>query len=226
LNYAADAAPASLAVGDFNGDGLPDLAVTNYRSNDLSVLLNNNDWSGPTFVQVSGFPATTTAGDAHDFTVTVEDSFGNIATGYTGTMHFTSTDSQADLPPDYTFTAADGGVHQFSATLKTAGAQSITAADTATANLNGTETGITVDPAAASKLRVSGFPSPTTAGVSQSFTVTAQDAFGNTVTGFTDTVSFTSSDGQAVLPSNYTFISSDNGQHTFSATLKRIGAGG
>jgi len=32
--------PYSLAVGDFNGDGLPDLAVAN-GSNDVSVLIND-----------------------------------------------------------------------------------------------------------------------------------------------------------------------------------------
>jgi hypothetical protein len=30
-----------VVVGDFNGDGLPDLAVANYFSNDVSVLINN-----------------------------------------------------------------------------------------------------------------------------------------------------------------------------------------
>jgi VCBS repeat-containing protein len=33
--------PTSVAVGDFNGDGKPDLAVANVRSNNVSVLLNN-----------------------------------------------------------------------------------------------------------------------------------------------------------------------------------------
>ena len=30
--------PVSVAVGDFNGDGRPDLAVANYGSNDVSVI--------------------------------------------------------------------------------------------------------------------------------------------------------------------------------------------
>jgi hypothetical protein len=33
--------PASVAVGDFNGDGMPDLAVANYASQNISVLLSN-----------------------------------------------------------------------------------------------------------------------------------------------------------------------------------------
>src|SRR5262249_24953246 len=37
--------PRSVAVGDFNGDGTPDLAVANYYSNNVSVLLGNGDGS-------------------------------------------------------------------------------------------------------------------------------------------------------------------------------------
>jgi hypothetical protein len=37
--------PASLAVGDFNGDGTLDLAVTNAGSNTVSILLGNGDGS-------------------------------------------------------------------------------------------------------------------------------------------------------------------------------------
>ena len=32
-----------MAVGDFNGDGVPDLAVANSSSNNVSVLLGNGD---------------------------------------------------------------------------------------------------------------------------------------------------------------------------------------
>ncbi len=52
---------------------------------------------------------------------------GATDTNYTGTIHFTSTDSHAVLPANYTFTAADAGVHTFAATLETAGTQSVTA---------------------------------------------------------------------------------------------------
>ena len=36
-------APDALVAGDFNGDGRTDLAVANYGSNDVSVLLGNGD---------------------------------------------------------------------------------------------------------------------------------------------------------------------------------------
>src|SRR5207253_10874781 len=42
-DFAAGASPHSVAVGDFNGDGVPDLAVAGYGSNAVSVLLGNGD---------------------------------------------------------------------------------------------------------------------------------------------------------------------------------------
>jgi len=45
--------PTSIAVGDFNGDVKPDLAVTNSNSNNVSVLLGNGDGS---FTAASGSP--------------------------------------------------------------------------------------------------------------------------------------------------------------------------
>src|SRR5262249_2443285 len=70
-------------------------------------------------------------------TVTAYDAYGNIATGYRGTVHFTSTDSQAVLPANYTYAAADAGAHTFSVTLSTPGSQSITATDTTTSSITG-----------------------------------------------------------------------------------------
>jgi methionine-rich copper-binding protein CopC len=173
---------------------------------------------------VSGFASPATAGVASTVTVTARDAFGNIATGYGGTVHFTSTDSQAALPANYVFTAGDAGVHVFSVILKTAGARSITGTDTVTSAITGTQAGITVSPAAASTLVVAGFGGPTTAGVAGTFTVTAKDAFGNTAPSYRGTVRFTSSDSQAVLPANYAFTATDGGVHAFSATLKTAGS--
>jgi hypothetical protein len=45
VNYAVGNNPQAIVVGDFNGDTLPDLAVANYSSADLSVLLGNADGS-------------------------------------------------------------------------------------------------------------------------------------------------------------------------------------
>ena len=39
-NYAVGADPFSVAIGDLNADGKPDLAVTNQSSDNVSILLN------------------------------------------------------------------------------------------------------------------------------------------------------------------------------------------
>jgi hypothetical protein len=175
---------------------------------------------------VSGFSSPVTAGTAGTVTVTAQDAFGNTATGYVGTVKFSSSDPQAVLPGNYTFTATDAGVHTFAngVTLKTAGSQSITATDTVTSSISGSQSGITVNPAAATKLNITA-PSSATVSVAFTITVTAQDAYGNTATGYRGTVKFTSSDKKAVLPKNYKFTAADNGVHTFTngVTLKTTG---
>ncbi|HEV3082950.1 MAG TPA: choice-of-anchor tandem repeat GloVer-containing protein, partial [Gemmataceae bacterium] len=172
---------------------------------------------------IGRFPSPTTAGSAGYVTVTALDAYGNIATGYTGTVHFTSSDAKAVLPADFTFTPQYPSPRVFSVTLETAGTQSITATDTVTSGMTSTQSGITVNPAAASVLVVTG-PSTATAGVAFSITVTAYDAYGNVATGYTGTVHFTSTDSTATRPANYTFQASDEGTHTFSGlVLKKKG---
>jgi hypothetical protein len=215
----------ALAVGDFNHDGSPDLVVANTGTNTVSVLLNLGNGSAlqASRLGVSGFPSSATAGTAGTFTVTAKNADGSTATNYTGTVHFTSSDPRAALPADYSFTTADQGVHTFSATLKTAGTQSIRVTDKITGSITGAQSGIVVHPAAASKLSVTGFPSPITAGVAGALTVTLRDPYGNIATGYIGSVHFTSSDRRASLPANYTFNAADAGVHTFSATLKTAG---
>jgi hypothetical protein len=169
-------------------------------------------------------PAATTAGQAVSVVVTLLDAYGNVATGYTGTVRFTSSDAKAVLPANYTFTGADAGTHTFSVTLKTAGTRSITAADTRTGSLTATTAGIVVNPAAAAKFVLTA-PASVTHGVAFSLTLTVQDAYGNVVTGYTGAVHFTSSDGTAILPANYTFTAADAGVHTFvnGAILRKKG---
>src|SRR2546429_2150473 len=96
---------------------------------------------------------------------------------------FTDIDGQAALPGNYTFAAGDNGVHPFNATLKTAGTQAITATTTTTSSITGSQTGIIVNPAAASKPVFGTQPSNTVAGnnISPAVTVKVQDTFGNLI---------------------------------------------
>src|SRR5207253_1640312 len=180
-----------------------------------------------THYTVSASVGSTTAGSAFNVTVTALDAYGNTDTGYTGIVHFTSSDSQAVLPSNYTFVSGDAGVHTFTngVTLNTAGSQTVTGTDTVTSSINGSAT-VTVNHASATHYTVSASVGSSTAGNAFNVTVTALDAYSNTDTGYTGIVHFTSSDSQAVLPSNYTFVGGDAGVHTFTngVTLKTAGS--
>ena len=96
---------------------------------------------GPaTHLSVSA-PASATQNTSFSLTVTGLDQFNNTATGYAGPVHFTSSDALATLPADATLT---NGVGAFSATLNTAGNQTISALDTVNSSITGTSGNISV----------------------------------------------------------------------------------
>ena len=76
---------------------------------------------------------------------------------------------------------------------------------------------------AATHFSITGTPSTDTAGLSFSITVTALDSSNNVVSGYVGTVHFTSSDGAAKLPANYTFASANRGGAIFSVTSVTAG---
>jgi N-acetylneuraminic acid mutarotase/ribosomal protein S11 len=164
----------------------------------------------------------TTAGVPVTFTVTTLTNSSVTDSSYNGTIHFSSSDSQAVLPAD---TALVDGVGTFTVTFGTAGCQMLTATDTAISSITGTTgiTGgdpITVSPAAATHMGVSVWSNPIKNGPF-SFTVTAMDQFNNTDPNYAGTVHFTSTDGQAVLPADATLT---NGVGSFNATFATVGS--
>jgi hypothetical protein len=173
--------------------------------------------------------SSSTAGSPLGVTVTALDANGNPFPGYTGTVHFTSSDSLAGLPADYTFTSGDNGAHTFSVTLDTAGSQSITVKDMANSSMSGSAA-VTVNPAAASKLVFGQQPTNAVVGsaISPAVTVRVVDAYGNLLSGDnTDqvTLSLGSNPAGAALGGTLT-ATVNGGVATFSnLTLNNAGTG-
>ena len=66
--FAVGSLPISVAVGDFNGDGKQDLAVTNQESDNVSILLGDGagNFSAPTNFAVGHVPKSVAVGDFND----------------------------------------------------------------------------------------------------------------------------------------------------------------
>jgi len=79
-----------------------------------------------THLSVTPANSALTAGTAFNFIVTALDASNRVVTSYIGAVHFTSSDSNAILPAN---SALTNGTGTFSATLKTASAETITATD-------------------------------------------------------------------------------------------------
>ena len=95
-------------------------------------------------LRVTGFPCWCRPACRHASRVTAYDEAGDAATAYRGTVRFSSSDVAAGLPAEYTFTAADAGTHEFTATLRTQGTQVLSAVDVAGGSLAASQPGITV----------------------------------------------------------------------------------
>jgi len=193
----AIATPAwALAAADFNGDGWLDAVTANPDGNNVSVLLNTQDWRS---LQVGGFPSPVEVGQTHTITVTALATDGSLLTGYTGTVHFSSSDPLAVLPDDYVFTSADNGAKTFSVTLGTAGTQSVMVNDATTPALAGQQTVFVNPPPPATFAVGDSVVTETDAGtVAATFTVTRGGNLDGTVT-----VNYSTVDGGALAGSDY-----------------------
>jgi hypothetical protein len=200
-----------------NTAGSQTISATDISNNSITGTANAIGVSSAAAVHFAiSAPASAGAGSAFSFTVTALNPSNAAVTTFGDTVHFTSSDGSASLPADATLS---NGTGTFSATLHTAGNQTITVTDTTNASFTGTSSTIAVSPAAATHFSVSA-PATATAGTAFNFTVTALDPFNNTATAFSDSTHFTSTDGSASLPADATLTS---GTGTFAATLHTTG---
>jgi hypothetical protein len=259
-SYALPASTAgtsrSVAVGDFNGDNRPDIAVTNGTQVDVLLKLAAGGFAAPLATDVGGTPASLAVGDLNGdgrldiVTANYENSVSVLAGNGNGTFAKAKTyaiggapnsiavgDFNKDGKLDIVTTGAEMDVltNTGNGTFGPYQTVGLAGSNVVAADLNGdgyldlaqidaaqTKLDVLLNTAQGS-LAVAGFPASTTAGVAHTITVTALNADGSINTGFTDTVQFTSTDPQAILPASYSFTASDHGVHTFTFTLKTAG---
>ena len=192
---------------DFNTDGLAhigllpdmvaDLKNVGLTDTQLQPLFTSAQayidmWSKIQPPQASQFvvsaPATAVTGKSFSVTVTAEDSYGNTASTYAGTVQFSSSDGSALLPANSMLV---NGVGTFTVTLNTPGTQTITATDTSNSSITGTSNSITVDQ-----------PPTINSANNTTFTVGAPGSFTVSATGFPSTMTYTES---GTLPGLVTF---------------------
>jgi len=161
-------------------------------------------------------PASTSNGASLSATVTARDAFNNVATSYTGTAHFTSTDAAATLPADYTFSGGDAGVKVVSLVLRTVGNQTLSATDTVSAAVTGTSGTIAVGAVADIGVTAAVAPNPVTAGSNLTYTLTVSNSGPDAAAAavLSDT-----------LPANTTFVSLAAASG-WSCTAPAVGAAG
>jgi len=235
LHFAAIGDLSAVLPGDFTfgaGDaGTHDFTATLKTSGSVTVAISDTvaavtgaaTWTvgaaAAATCSADQAPATAVAGSVVGLAVVVRDPFGNLATGYAGTVRLTATDARANLPADVTYVpGSDAGSHAFSVALLTTGGQTVTATDLADPAIQCT-TGIAITPAAP-KLVVT-LPGSTNAGYPVTVGVTVKDLFDNAIPNYTGTVSFTSSDAAAgaATPGPITFNGSEGGVASTSATF-------
>ena len=149
-------------------------------------------------------------GSPFQINVTATDAGGNTATGYTGTIHFTSSDGVASLPADYTFIAADDGQRMFDVTLNTAGDVAITARDTVNASITGNASVVVQG---ATNVSINSSVNPSVVG--QSVTITAM-VTSSTAGAITGTVTFYEVVGPGITPLGSGTISAGSATYTTS----------
>lgn len=176
---------------------------------------------GRRFVVV-GLPAQVVAGVEQSLRVTVDDGFGNLDAGYTGTARFTSDDPNASMPDDTPFTVADLGSITVPVTFRGAGTRTLRIADVDDASVVALVP-TSVQAAGVKHLQVE-VPPAAVAGVPFAVAVTLADPFENVATDYAGTVRITDGGEPAVVLAEHAFTPEDKGARTLSVTLAVSGS--
>jgi len=217
-----------MVIADYNAQNTAGLQMWLNTSNGLP----QENWlvsvaPAASTLAFSGMPSSVVAGTAQSVVLKAATSAGAAVITYTGTVHFTSTDPDAVLPADYTYTDADAGAHTFSFTLKTAGASNcITVTDSANA-LTGQVCPAVTASAVATEAIVAG--NNQSAKINTAFAtllqVSVADVFGNPVSGAAVTFTPVATSGASATFSSTTATTSSAGIAT-AGTLTANGTAG
>jgi hypothetical protein len=188
INFASGVAAVS---GANNG------VMTLYKAESATVTVSDGTHTGNVSVTVGpasaasytvSAPGSAAAGSSFSATLTAKDTYGNTATGYTGshTVDFSGPHSSPggtspSYPGSVSFTSGAGTA---SVTLYDAETTTLTAADHATSSITGTSGSIVVGPGSAASLSLSAASTTPTAGTMDNLTLTAKDTWGNTATAY------------------------------------------
>ncbi len=210
--------------GTFEGFYVDDVRIT---ADAAATCTTNTPPPGPAVAyKVTGLPATVTAGTESSLSVAAVDSVGVVATSYSGSAALTSSDPRAVLLSTAVFSA--GVASGLPITFGTPGAQSVTVTDTASPGFTSTaSTTVTAGPAA--RLAFTVQPSNAVAGasISPAVRVGLTDAYGNTVTtgSYSVTVAMGDNVGSGTLSGTATATTS-SGVATFSGlSINKVGTG-
>jgi hypothetical protein len=175
-----------------------------YKAESATVVVSDGTHTGSVSVTVGpasaasytvSAPASATAGSVITASITAKDTFGNTATGYTGSKtvdfsgpHSAPSGTSPSYPGSVTFTSGAGSAN---VTLYDAEAAAITATDHASPSITGTSGSIVVSSGSGASLSLSAASTTPTAGATDNLTITAKDTWLNTATGYTGDKSLT-----------------------------------
>jgi hypothetical protein len=151
-------------------------------------------------------------------TVTAVDGGGAAVSAYRGTVSFGADDPMPG-PAAVTFTETDKGVRMVAFSLGRVGPHTLTATDTAVVRVTGS---VTVQAQEGPRMAILGIGGATTTSTPFGFSV-AITRGGQLVMDYRGKIRFSSSDGVAYLPPEYTYTAADGGKHDFKATLNTAG---
>jgi hypothetical protein len=203
-------------VADVNGDGRLDLVTSNFKSNNVSVLLGNGNG---TFGTAKNFALGTAPSDVAVADVNGDGRLDLVVTDYSSNqVGVLLGNGNGTFKAAVNFGVGSGPFAVAVADLNQDGVPDLAVANDGSSSVS-VLLGIRN---AATHFQVKA-PANATAGTSFTITVNAFTAGNQLDAVYTGTIHFMCTDGAAVLPADYTFTLRDSGSHTFTVTLNTDG---